>query len=581
MKTQLFINKFQKGSNESANLGQGSLVGIDTYSKKGVAILAKKSTIVTTNFTAQPHFIETSQAGTYTWVQCADGSVLYSADGGNTWQATATPFPSTGSQNGNGLKLFQNFMFAWTDTKIYYWKDTGIISGSDPTAGAWVDWTTTKSLGLLQNFQIDPIAGLHFPELFPNNRAIYFGNGNAGGTSNATAGICTIGLFGQVGSTLFNPGGTINVDFLWNGGVLTLPSYTYTIGSLNFLPPSSLAICVNAYQNPSQGSFVITWDTVSANKFTPPIQIFSNSLAQPSGSSITTAGIKQVYNRNQVLYSVTGGNHSIYETNGSSFNLLEDIGLYSNVRFNTGSETDIPVYFNSYPQAICVVGNKLLTGVATMTNTDQYPPNIALGNNMGLFPIGVWSIAFNLDGSHTTQCEFSLPKGNVLISPDETGYYAKITCIRPIPQTTGATGTPTNQLAIGYGYKTINENSGNATFGVAVVDLYKYIDNLAYTAIESELFEIGTAINPQTVNLIEVNLVKNLMVGHSIDISYRTGQDQAWTVIDTYTGDGTKNYYHTDSNPIGATQFVQLRVRMASGAPNPTYSPQLKTVTLS
>lgn len=551
MKTQLFINKFQKGSNESANLGQGSLVGIDTYSKKGVAILAKKSTIVTTNFTAEPHFVTTSQSGATIWVQCGDGSVLYSNDGGGTFIDTAFP---AGVGHGNGMIYFQLYVFAWSDTAIYY-------HNADPTSGGWTSWKTS-----LQNFGTNPITGLHFPFLYPNNRGVYFGNGTF-----ATSGDCTLGFFGQVGSTLFNPAGSSGTDYYYQGSILTLPSYTYNIGSIDFLPPSSLALSVINYQNPSQGADLITWDTVSANKFTPPIRIYSNSFA----NNVVTAGIKQLVNRNQVLYSVTGGNHSVYETNGSSFNLLEDIGLYSNLRFNTGAEIDYPVYFNSYPQGICVVGNKLLTGVATITNTIAYPPNTALGNNMGLFPIGVWSIAFNPDGSHTTQCEFSLPLGGTLVSPDQSSNYAKITCVQPIPQVNSS-----SQIIVGFGYSSVN-TSPALTVGVAVVDLYKYIDNLAYTAIESELFEIGTAINPQTVNLIEVNLVKNLMVGHSIDISYRTGQDQAWTVIDTYTGDGTKNYYHTDSNPIGATQFVQLRVRMASGAPNPTYSPQLKTVTLS
>ena len=42
----LFINQFQKGSQENANLGFGTMLGIETYSKKGVAQLTKKSTKV-------------------------------------------------------------------------------------------------------------------------------------------------------------------------------------------------------------------------------------------------------------------------------------------------------------------------------------------------------------------------------------------------------------------------------------------------------------------------------------------------------------------------------------------------------
>lgn len=559
MLKQLFINKFQKGSNENANLGMSNLVGIDTYSKKGVAILAKKSTIITGGFTAEPHFIEISGQGTWIWAQCGDGSILYSADGGSTWNDTSF----TGGGHGNGLIYFQNYVFAFSDTKIYY-------HNADPTSGIWTDWTTAKTLGLLQNFATNPISGLHFPYLYPNNRGVYFGNGNAGTTSDAVATSCTVGFFGQVGTTPFDPTGTLGTNFYWNGGILPLPSLTYNIGSIDFLPPANLAISTVAYQNPSQGSDMITWDTISNAKFTPPLRIFSNSL----GDTNTTAGIKQLYNRNQVLYAVTGGNHTVFETNGSSFNLLEDIGLYSNLRTLGGAESDSPVFLNPYPQGICVVGNKLLTGVATSTNTSTYPTN----STTGIFPVGVWSIAFAKDGSHSTQCEFVLPIGQSLVSPPGTGNYAKITCIRAVPQTAGGT----QQIMVGFGY--VNSAlSPSSRYGVALVDLYKYIDDITYTAIESELFEIGTALAPQTVNNIEINLAKKLLTGQTIDLAYRTSQDQVWTVIATYTGDGTKNYYSLTQNPIGATQFIQLRVRMATGGggANPTFSPQLKTVILS
>lgn len=563
MKTQLFINKFQKGSNENANLGMSNLVGIDVYTKKGVAILAKKSTTVSTGFTGYPTFIDTSASGSYIWAQCSDGSVLYTSDGGSNWQATNAAWPGGGS--GNGLIFFQNFMFAFTDTKIYYWKDTGTVSGTNPTAGAWVDWTTTKALGALQNFATNPISGLHFPFLFPNNRGVYFGNGGAGGVSAAVASTCTIGFFGQVGTTLFNPGGTRGTDFYWDSGILPLPSFTYNIGSIDFLPPSQLAFSAFAYQNPAQGSDLITWDTISAGKFSPPLRIYSNSLS----NTTATAGIKQLYSRNQVLYAVTGGNHTIYETNGSTFNLLEDIGLYSNVRTSGGAEADYPVYFNSFPSAICVVGNKLLTGVAPSTNTSTYPPA-----SNGIFPVGVWSVAFAKDGSHSTQCEFILPINESLVSPSGTNNYAKITAIRAIPQIGGGT----SQVAVGFAY---NDATFPNTYGVALVDLFNYIDNIAYTAIESELFEIGTFLNPQVVNNIEINLAKKLLTGQTIDISYRTTKDSAWSVIDTYTGDGTKNYYALTKNPIGATQFIQLLVRMATNSANAKFSPQLRTVILS
>lgn len=567
---KLFINKFQTGSTENPNVGMGAIVGFDTYSKKGVTRLAKKMVIQTSNFTSYPTFFESSQSGTYIWAQCADGSVLYSADGGSNWQATATAFPVSG--HGNGLIFFQNFMFAFTDTHIYYWKDTGVTSGSNPTAGSWVDWTTTKSLGLLQNFAIDPVTGLHFPFYYPNSRGVYFGNGNSGGITDAAINTSTLGFFGQVGQTLFNPGGTINTDFLWNGGILQLPSYTYTVGSINFLPPTSLAISVSQWQNPAQGAFLIQWDTTSNNKFSPPLQIFSNTF--PNSNATVTAGLKQLTNRNQVLYVVTGGNHSIYETNGSTFNLIEDLALFSNVRTSAGAENDTPVFYNSFPSAITIVGNKLLTGTATLVNSSTYP-----ATGTGVFPIGVWSMTFNPDGSHSTQCEFTLPIfGSTLTSPSGTGNYEQITAIKAISTVSSSTG----QVAVGFHYK---DTTNGESFGVAIVDLFNYVDNLNFTSLESELFEVGTPLNPKVVNNIEINLVKNLLTGQSIEISYRTGVDQPWSVLSngSFIGDGTTNQYKITSNPIGATQFLQLRARMATGGSgnNPTNSPELRTIIIS
>lgn len=581
----IFINKFQKGSEENQNLGTGAIVGFDTYSKKGVLRLAKKSTAVTksagsVDFTGFPCFIDFSEGGSFIWAQMSDGKIFYSSNAGITWTATDT---SAMTGNGNGLIFFQNFMFAFTPTKIWYWKDTGLTSGSDPTAGAWVDWTTTKALGTLQNFTTDPISGLHFPFLYPNNRGVYFGNGGAGGTSNAvttgSGASSSVGFFGQNGTTKFDPTGTLGTDFLWNNGILQLPSSTWTVGSLNFLPPSLLAVSVNQYQNPSQGSDLITWDTVSQNKFNPPLRIFSNINSTDTGT--ITAGIKQLQNRNQVLYAVTGGNHTVYETNGSSFNLLEDIGLYSSIR-NTSATTayygelDLPVFFNSYPSAINVLGNKLLTGTAPMTNnsTANYP-----AANSGFFPVGVWSIAFDKSGGHSTQCEFIIPASAEILSPAGSGNTLKVTAIKPISIDTASNST--GQLLIGFAY-TATTNS----YGFSIVDLYNYVDNIEYTSLESELFEIGTYLNPKAIGNIEINFVKKLKTGQTFDLSYRTGIENKWTAMSyegntTVTGDNTKNSYAYTSNDIGSVQFIQFRFRMATDSGNATNSPEIRSIIIN
>lgn len=540
----LFINKFQKGSTENPNLGMGVMVGIDTYTKKGVAMLAKKTTnlLDLSGTGGYPHFLAVSALGTRWWVQNSDGQVLFSDNSGSSW--TGTSFPDTGSDYGNGMIFFQNYMFAFTPTKIYYTAATG----------TWVDWTTDKGLGALINMSTSPVVGLHFPFLFPSSRGVYFGNASAGGV---------VGFFGQNGTTTFNPAGVTGTDFLYNNSILSLPSNTYAIEPINFLPPTNLALAVKMFQEP-QSSDLINWDTITNNKFSPPLRLYSNT------QGFNKNGIKQLSNRNQVLYSISGGNHTIYETNGSNFNLVDDIALYSNIRGATGAETTLPVFFNSYPQASAILGNKLLTAVSTPDDNSYIP------SGKGIFPIGIWSVCFNQDGTKSTQCEYTLPSisiggtsQNVLVSPGGSGNYAKITCILPVGS---------GKVLIGYAYK-----NSTLVSGVAVVETSLFIDDISKTAIESPLWEIGTALNPQAVNNIEINLAKTLLTGQTVDIAYRTSLSNDWTTLETFTGDGTQDFYQVTANPIGATRFLQLRLRMAtgSGGSNTTDSPELRSVIIS
>lgn len=551
LKNSLFINDFQKGASENANIGTGAIVGCDTYTKKGVALLAKNTTGTDfSSLSASPHFLATTQSGStlYIWVQLSDGTVYYLSSATSFAVKTATNTAWPGGGNGNGMILFQNYMFAFTDTKIYYWKDTGTASGIDPSGGAWVDWTTAKSLAANLSFGTSPINALHFPFLFPSSRGVYFGNGSASGS---------VGFFGQNGTTTFDPAGTAGTDFLYNGAIFRLPSITYLIGSLSFLPPSNLAIAAYQYLNNPQNADLITWDTVSANKFNPPLSMYSNS------QGYGTAGIKQLFNRNQVLYAVTGGSHTIYETNGSTFNLIEDISLYSNVRSSSGAQTNLPVFFNSYPQAICVLGNKLLTGVSTP------PDNTYLTTGLGIFPMGIWSIAFMPDGSKSTQCEYIIPAGSTT-SPSLVNNYARITCIIPIGN---------GQIAFGYAVSI----AGVLSSGVGITSITDYPTGSTNIAIESPMFEIGTSLNPQAVNNIEILLVKKLATNQTIDVAYRTGFDQNYTTLasGSFTGDGTKDNYKITKNEIGATRYLQLRIKMATALGIDTVSPELRNVIIS
>lgn len=557
----IFINNFEKGQSENANIGYGAVVGLDIYTKKGVVMLAKKSTTVyNLNGNEYPTFFAVSALGTTWWALTNRGNVYYTSSTTATGWATASfPTVSTGATgSGNGMIFFQNYMFVFTDNSIWY---TAAISA--PTAGSWINWTDTKALGTLHTFSAfatSPITALHYPFLYPSNRGVYFGNATAGGV---------VGFFGQNGTTTFDPSGVTGTAFLYNNSAFNPGNNTYAVGPINFLPPSNLAIAAYAFQDPSSAD-LITWDTVSTNKFTPPLRLPSAQLADSTGIPVNS-GIKQMANRNQVLYCISGGNHTLYETNSSSFNLIDSMNLFSNARAKGGGETTLPVFFNSFPQAICTMGNKIITGVST-------PPDNSIYTNGGIFPMGVWSITFNRDGTKSTQCEYSFPTvtlagvpQNTTVGPTGSSNYAYITSLYPVG---------TNKLLMGYAWKDTNV-SATAASGIALIDTVNYITDITKVGLESPLFEIGTALNPQAVNNIEVLFVKNLLANETFILEYRTSVSDNWTSLMSVTGDGTSNYYPLTENPIGAVQYLQLRFRMAASSDTPTNTPYLKNIIIS
>lgn len=561
MQKQIFINKFQKGVQQNSNLGNGAIVGFDAYTKQGAVILGKKI-VSTYQFGTLGEYatymaISNSSNGTPSlaissriWAQTAMGTVYYS----DTYGASFTQVVIGGAPpaaHGNGLIIYENYVFVFFDDEIWY-------ATANAASPSFTKWKTGVQNGTQQS-TTSPISSNHYPYLFPNNRGVYFANNNA------------VGFFGQVfpvgatTPTVFNPGGTLGTDYLYTNIILNLPD-NYSVNVLDFLPPSNLAIGANNISS-GQEADIMTWDTISANKFSAPIKIYS-------GTNINGAqGVKQMVNRQNVVYAAVGGNHAMYATNGGTVNIISDTSLYSDIRDGSlnsnGKEYPLPVFFNSFPQAIAVAGNKILSGVSTSANNSYYP-----AADTGVFPTGIWSTYFNNDGSTMQQMEYSIPffPGGTIGSLSTfaiTGDIAGVTSILPLAN---------GQIAVGY---IVKFGGGGGIGSIAVFDTTAYIQDITLTSLESELFEIGTAINPQVVTNIEINLIKNLLTGQQVEVSYRKFTDAEWEVIATFTGDGTKNYYSIQEQDIGATQYVQFRIRACTNSGNPNDTPQLRTVIIS
>lgn len=556
MQKPIFINKFQKGTQQSSNLGTGAVVGFDCYSKPGAVILGKKisSTFSMPNNNEYVTYMDVSNSSNATpsiavssrlWAQSNLGLVYYSDNYGASWATptyAGTP-PSGAAASGNGLIVYENFVFIFFNSEIWY-------AVSNVAVPNFVQWKTSIDNGTVFS-GTTPIFENHFPYLFPNNREVLFANNNA------------IGLFGQVpAGTAFNPAGVINTDYQYLPTKLIIPQ-NYSNNVLESVAPGNLAMGASNLYSGQEGD-MFSWDTKTNEGFSFPIRFFS-------GLNINGAqGIKQMVNRLNVIYVALGGTHAVYATNGGTANIISDFSLYSNIRNanvnNNGKEYPLPIYFNSFPSAISAMGNKILTGVGTSTNNSYF----ATGS--GIFPTGVWSIYFNNDGSTLQQMEYSLlfTGGNIgsISSYFSTGDFSAITCIKPLSN---------GQLAVATANRVAAFTLGNIT----IFDNINYIQDKTLTSLESEMFEIGTFMNPATPNNIEINLIKNLLSDQQVEISYRKSNDADWSVIETFTGDGTRNYYAIQQHGIGATQYLQLRVRANTGATNPNDTPELRTIEIS
>lgn len=522
----IFINDFQKGSSESANIGFGTILGVETYSKKGVAQLTKKSTKVSGTVVTDLPIYFASHTAQDIFAQGDTGKVYRSIDSGTTW-TDISPVTITAGQ---GLVFF--------DGVLYAFRSGGVIDYCVSPFGSG-NWTQSWKTGLDSGTQKAPF-------IFPSAYGFYFCNGYK------------IGLLQSAASTtLIDPAtpSTYNYD----DSILVLPRI-YQATCLSFLPPSQLVIGTGSsgIGNDQQIADIILWDTVTRNKFSPPLRLFSQA-------GTGQAGVKQLINRNNVLYAVTAGNHAIFKTNGSSFELLDDISLHTTGRLITapgggtgtgntnGVQATAPIFLNQYPSAIAVLGNKLFTGVGSSINS--------LPSGYGNFPLGVWSEAFI--GSDTAlQCEFPISTGTICSNDFQIG------ALYPLAQ---------SQLLIGW--------KDSSSYGIDKTEYKNFQTDPNVVWIESEMFEIGTPLEPAVITTIQENIVRSLKEGQTVSVYWRNAFDQAYTLLETFnptTGNiQLNNSLKSVVNNIGAVKFLQVKVSMSTGYPNEAWTPELRNTIIT
>lgn len=504
----VFINTFQKGASENANIGFGTFLGVETYSKKGVARLTKDTVKVSGSVVTDLPIYFCNQTETVFYAQGDTGKVYKSTDTGATWTDISPGTLGTGK----GLVFFDGYLYAFRAGAIDYY---------NPGSGTWT-----------QNWKTGLSGNQNFPFIYPSAFGFYFTNGYK------------VGLLRQANAgTAIDP--ATSGTYLYSSNIFELPSI-YEITCLSFLTPNLLAMGTQSsgVGNDTQIADIITWDTISKNKFSPPLRLYSNA-----GTGV--GGVKQLINRNNVLYAVTGGNGAIFQTNGTSFVQIAELGLRTNYRKITGEQATAPVFLDGYPSAIAMLGNKLLSGVSTSIDTKP-------DNSYALYPLGVWSIAF-LEDDMAVQCEFPISTGTV-----RSNAY-KIGAIHTISE---------NRILIGY--------NDNGSFGIDRTSTTLYQNDITTVAIESAMLQIGTPLNPATPKNIELQFVRNLISGQTVTLYARNGFDQPYTLLETFTPTPDGSYKST-KNPIGASQYLQTLIQMKTGGDgnNTAWTPELRNVVIS
>lgn len=341
-----------------------------------------------------------------------------------------------------------------------------------------------------------------------NNFLFYTYDKSVTSSPNYTGAIGIIGpLSGGTSFTNANYQTNLVSGYLYNKPLLPIAGDAMYIGNganvgvlSNFLPsnpsgatwnPTAVPLPYGEYcRTLSQLGRSVLIGTQGGSGFTDLSQVIANIYPYDLGTltlgfpiPFAENGINQMLAVNNQVYVHAGIYGNIYVTNGTS------VKPYKKLPFNRAYGTTI----FPYPNAMNYVNGELLIG--TSTYLDSFPGSSSVH---GIYSIYLATGALNFKTISTQNIG--------------TNQQLKVGSILPTSQ---------DQMFTGW--------TDGAVTGLDQVD--SVVSNNFSAFFESQVFKVGTPLNNATFTDIEVQLSEPLITGQQINLKYRDGVTQPWTLI--------------------------------------------------
>ena len=437
-----------------------------------------------------------------------------SSAGGNKW--TLIPGNTLTSGAGNGIAVWQNYVFAFRGAKIDVFGPA-----NDWTTAAWTnDWQTMNSPS--------GYSGLHKTFVASNNTLYWtdFTNNSSAGQNPGY-----VGSLGLNGGGNFTPNASASVgNYIYNYRALDLPDNEQPV-ALNELN-GYLAIGTNI------AGFTVSklyyWDTVSPS--------FQNPLIVPE------APIYEIVNANNIIYVFCGWRGRVYKTNLAS--IAEAFKIPDHLYYPASSVTGYE-------------GLPLFGRTSQYLNTYQYKmtfaPQARVSRKKILFCV-------NLYGS-TALWSYDSITGNLQIDAKPSNGYGSSATDSPqlygveiLSAQTGTTLLGTEILFFGLYY-----NTGTTTYTIDQYNPITSSDTANFTTyngtIITDYINVGSVNNLKTFQQLEYSLDRKMITGSGLKIYYRYSIGDSWTLLSTedYATYGAINGRVIDFPTVG-TEWIQLKV---------------------